>query len=186
MGKVSVCKVSPAFAAPANESRYRLRMSDFALAWELSRSRFVDEVSSLSAAQLRWRLHPAGLSIGQMALHVAGVEVSFGSQLKGSTLDEFEGTLKRCATEGVVNDLPFPVGDDAIEPDLVQRALAAAEAIWRPLIEAAAADIRQGEIKSALGPMISGEGAFARLSFHSAYHQGQAYLMKTTPGFPAA
>lgn len=159
-------------------------MSDYAASWALSRKRFVDEISGLSQAQLNWKLHPAALSIGEMALHVAGVEVSFGSQLSGAALDERGVRLKAAATEGVVNDEPFPFASQEITPDLVRESLEFSESLWKPLITEAKPEIRQKEIKSALGPMITGDGAFARLGFHSAYHQGQAYLTKTTPGFP--
>lgn len=159
-------------------------MSDFETSWALSRKRFIDEISPLSAAQLNWRLHPESLTIGEMAIHIAGVEVSFGSQLAGLELDEFAVRLKLAATEGVVNEQPFPFSVSEITPELVSRLLDYSAKIWAPLIAEAAPDIRSREIKSALGPMISGEGAFARLGFHAAYHQGQAYLMKTAPGFP--
>lgn len=159
-------------------------MSDYAAPWELSRKRFLDEIANLDREQLNWRLHPGVLSIGEMALHVAGVEVSFGTQLSGQALDERTLKLKRAATEGVVDDLPFPFSPDEITPESVADALREARAIWEPLISAATPEVRGSEIKSALGPMITGDGAFARLGFHSAYHQGQAYLVKTAPGFP--
>ncbi len=160
-------------------------MSDFALSWSLSRKRLVDEVEGLDQRQLNWQIHPNCLSIGQMALHVAGVEVSFCSQLSGATLDETGARLKLAATQGVVNDEPFPYSPEEITPELVRKSMAYAESVCGPMIEQASADVREREIKSALGPMISGEGAFARLGFHSGYHQGQAYLIKTAPGFPS-
>lgn len=161
-------------------------MSDFAASWSLSRKRLIDEISGLSQAQLNWRIHPNSLSIGEMVLHVAGVEVSFGSQLTGMALDDTGIRLKRSATEGVVDDAPFPFTEAEITPDLIHNSLEYSRGIWEPIITTATSEIRQKEIKSALGPMISGEGAFARLGFHSAYHQGQAYLIKTAPGFPSA
>lgn len=159
-------------------------MSDFSSSWSLSRKRFLDEITGLNQAQLNWRLHPRALSIGEMAIHVAGVEVSFGSQLLGAELDEQGALLKRSATEGVVNDLSFPVSESDITPESVAEALEYARKLWEPLITTADPEIRQREIVSALGPVITGEGAFARLAFHSAYHQGQAYQIKTAPGFP--
>lgn len=161
-------------------------MSDFALSWSLSRKRLVDEVTGLSAEQLNWKIHPNCLSIGEMAIHVAGVETSFSSQLQGLTLDENAARLKMAATQGVVNDDPFPYTPAEITPEFVSSALALGESMCQSMIEDASTEIRGREIKSALGPMISGEGALARLGFHSAYHQGQAYLIKTAPGFPAA
>ncbi len=159
-------------------------MSDYAAAWELSRKRLVDEIAGLNAEQLNWRLYPGALSIGQMGLHVAGVEIFFSSQLTGAMLDDFSKRLLRCSTEGVVNELPFPYSDEEITPESVSAGLAAGEAAWRPLVTEAAPEIRVGQITSALGPIISGDGAFARLSFHSGYHQGQAFQVKCAPGFP--
>ena len=47
-------------------------------------------------------------------------------------------------------------------------------------------DLRARTLKSALGPIIDGTGAMARLAYHPGYHQGQVYMIKTAPGFPAA
>ncbi len=159
-------------------------MSDFATAWNLSRQRFVDEVKDLRDEQLRWRIHPSSLSIGEMALHVAGVEVSFASQLSGRELDQTGARLKAAATEGVVNDQPFPFPEPEIGAELVVGSLATSHSMLEPLIASPTKEILTKQIKSALGPIITGEGAFARLAFHPAYHQGQAYLIKTSPGFP--
>lgn len=160
-------------------------MTDFAKSWTLSRGRFVAEIKDLNAEQLNWRLYPGALSIGEMALHVAGVEVSFSSQITGTELDEFGAKIKRSATEGVVNDLPFPYESSEIDPALVAKAIELAESLTKRLIEEPTADELEVQLKSALGPMISGEGALARFAFHPAYHQGQAYLIKQAPGFPA-
>ena len=160
-------------------------MSDFSTAWNLSRGRFFDEVKDLSDVQLRWRMHPGSLSIGQMVLHVTGVEVSFASQLSGCELDAGQVRLKAAATQGVVNDEPFPYAENEISAALVAEAFEIAKRLVLPLISQPSPELLSKEIKSALGPMITGEGALARLAFHPAYHQGQAYLMKTSPEFPA-
>lgn len=159
-------------------------MSDFAATWGLSRQRFEDEIAGLDVAQLNWRLYPEMPSIGEMALHVAGVEVSFVSQLLGLDLDEKARRLKSASTEGVVNENPFPYAPDEIDPATVAWALDYARGLVEPVIREAAPAVRSKQIVSALGPVIDGEGAFARLSFHCAYHQGQAYLIKNAPGFP--
>jgi hypothetical protein len=159
-------------------------MSDFAASWLLSRTRFLAEITGLNMEQLNWRIYPGALTIGEMALHVAGVEASFGSQLDGRPLDKRGQKIMRSATEGVVDDQPFPFASAEITPDVVMGTLEYSRAIWEPLITAAEPDVRQKTIKSALGPMISGEGAFARLGFHAGYHQGQAYMIKCAPGFP--
>jgi hypothetical protein len=161
-------------------------MSDFALSWSLSRKRFLDEVAGLSSTQLNYKIHENCLSIGEMALHVAGVEIMFGSQIAGLQLTDFEQRVRRAATEGVVDDLPFPFSREEITPELVDTSLEASRTIWEPLITNPTIELRAVELKSALGPMISGEGAFTRLGFHSAYHQGQAHLIKTSPGFPSS
>jgi len=160
-------------------------MSDFAASWELSRQRFVTEIAGLNQAQLNWKLHPGALSIGQMAIHTAGVEVSFSSQLISSGLTPLQARIKASATEGVVNDLPFPFSDEEITESSVAEILSLAKEMVEPIIKAPTEDALSREIKSALGPVITGYGALARLGFHAAYHQGQAYLLKTSPGFPA-
>lgn len=160
-------------------------MTQFMTSWQLCRGRFVTEVSNLSQEQLNWRLYPGSLTIGEMALHVAGVEISFVSQLTGATLDEMAQRLKRTATEGVVNDLAFPFAPEEITPEFVSQSLSLAESMTRPVIENPSGEILSKELVSALGPVITGEGALARFAFHPGYHQGQAYQIKSAPGFPA-
>jgi uncharacterized protein DUF664 len=159
-------------------------MSEYALAWELSRQRFDDTVAGLSHEQLIWRIHPTALSIGAMSIHLAGVEVSFASQLSGVHLEGRALRLKAAATDGVVNDLEFPFADEEITPELVKDCLKYARDMANSLIHNPSPAIRSKEIKSALGPMITGEGACARLAIHPAYHQGQAYLIRQSPEFP--
>ena len=83
-------------------------MSDFAAPWNISRGRFQDAVQGLNKDQLNWRLHPESLTIGEMAIHVAGVEIFFISQLLGLDLGEFEERVRAASTDGVVNEKPFP------------------------------------------------------------------------------
>jgi hypothetical protein len=160
-------------------------MSDFAVSYRLCRTRFEDAVLDLSAQQLNWRMHPGTLTLGEAALHVAGVEISFLSQLQGETLEGLEARLKAAATDGVVNDKPFPFAPEEITPELVREALARARAKVEAVIDAIPDDLRSKTIVSALGPEIDGTGAFARLAFHPGYHQGQAHLIRTAPGFPS-
>lgn len=159
-------------------------MSDFAASWELSRKRFLDAVLDLNEAQLNWRLHPTALTIGEMAIHVAGVEVFFISQLLDQTLDGMEAKVAKASTEGVVNENPFPFAEVEITPNSVRHALEMADSMTRPVITAPTEEVRAKNITSALGPVIDGTGALARLAFHSGYHQGQAHLIRTAPGFP--
>jgi hypothetical protein len=160
-------------------------MSDFLASWEISRGRFQDAVAGLSAEQLNWRLHPGTLSIGEMAIHVAGVEVSFISQLLDSEPDAFGMRVRAASTDGVVNELPFPFAESEIDPETVERALALGREMAEPVLRGPSPEVRSKRIVSALGPVIDGTGALARLAFHSGYHQGQAHLIKTAPGFPA-
>ena len=160
-------------------------MSDFSTAWALSRSRFLETISDLNDEQLNWKIHPQALSIAESALHVAGVEISFASQLTNSDLTPEGARLKAAATEGIVNDRPFPFTLSEMTQESIQQQMALARAMVEPLVQSAVEHMRTKEIVSALGPVITGEGAFARLAFHAAYHQGQAYLIRTDPRFPA-
>lgn len=159
-------------------------MSDFATSWVLSRGRFVDALDGLNQEQLNWRMHADSLTIGEMALHVAGVEVSFISQLLGLELDSFQRQVKSAATDGVVNDRAFPFASVDITHQTVRDALAMSRELVEPVITSPSDAVRSKQIVSALGPVIDGNGALARLAFHSGYHQGQVHLVRTSPRFP--
>lgn len=159
-------------------------MSDFLAAYQISRTRFEDEVNNLTQQQLNWRMQPDSMTIGEAAMHVAGAEVNFISQLLGTPLDAYGDRLKKAATDGVVNSEPVPFSPEEITPDAVSQALAFGRAMAQPVISAPTDEVRATVIKSVLGPMIDGTGAIARLAFHPAYHQGQVYLMKQSPGYP--
>jgi hypothetical protein len=158
-------------------------MSDFGDTWRLVRGRFDDAVAGLTDDQLRFRMQPDALTLGEMALHVAGVEVSFISQLLGQDLGADMARLKRAATDGVVNDNPFPFASHEIDGGKVIWALDEARAMVAGVIDDPDR-VRAKQIVSALGPVIDGTGAFARLAYHPGYHQGQAHLIKTAPGYP--
>jgi hypothetical protein len=159
-------------------------MSDFAETWSLTRGRFVAAISDLNQEQLNWRLHPDTLTIGEMALHVAGAELSFANQLLEFQPEGLEARLCQAATDGCVNDKPFPFSADEITPELVQQALQIAQDKVGPMIENPE-PYREKTLVSVLGPVINGAGAFARLGYHPGYHQGQVHLLRTAPGFPA-
>lgn len=161
-------------------------MSDFAATWTLIRQRFDDAVQGLSPEQLNWRLHPGALTLGEMAIHVAGVEVSFISQMTGAPTEGDLDRIRRAATDGSVNDLPFPFAPEEITPELVSHALTTARAMVEPIIHNLTDELRAMSVKSALGPIVDGTGAMARIAYHPGYHQGQAYLIRSAPGFPAA
>lgn len=160
-------------------------MSDFLTPWSLSRTRFTEAFAALNQEQIHWRLHPGTLTIAEMVLHVAGVEILFASQLNDQPTEGLAARLRAAATEGVVNDLPFPFSPDEVTPATLREAMDLSRTWIEPLITEASPEIRAKSLVSALGPVITGEGAFARLSFHAAYHQGQIHLLVTAPGFPA-
>ena len=160
-------------------------MSDFHTAWTLSRGRFVAELEGLTHEQLSWRMHPGALTLAEAALHVAGVEVKFGSSLLGAEPEGEMARIAAAATEGVVNDNPFPFSPEEMTSEFVTQALGRAKTLVEPTLLDPTAERREVSMVSALGPVITGEGALARLTFHAAYHQGQAYLIKQAPGFPS-
>ena len=161
-------------------------MSDFNETWSLVRGRFEREIDGLSHEQLSWRIHPRSLTIGEQAMHVAGVEVSFIHQLTGEPLDDFGTRVKASATDGVTNENPFPFSAEELTVENIQRALELGKTLVAKYIDPVPDEVRAKQIKSALGPMIDGTGAFARIAYHPAYHQAQAYMMKTAPEFPGA
>lgn len=161
-------------------------MSDFAETWSLVRGRFDASVLDLSQVQLNWRLHPNTLTLGEMAIHVAGVEVSFISQILGKAVDGDLERIRKAATDGSVNDLPFPFSPEEISPELVRYALDEGRKLVESTIHAITPEVRSAQVKSALGPIVDGTGAFARLAYHPGYHQGQAYMIRSAPGFPSA
>lgn len=160
-------------------------MSDFGITWTLTRGRLIEAFAKLNHAQLNWRLHPKALTIAESALHVAGVEISFAQQLTGVELNELELRIKAAATDGSINDKPFPFSVEEMTPAFVSSCFEIAKTFVEPLIDNPSAEVLAKELAGALGQKITGEGALSRLSMHPAYHQGQAYLIQTAPGFPA-
>lgn len=169
---------------PVHRDKLTREMSDFSTTWELSRGRFVESFQGLTQNQLNYRLYPGSLTIGEMAIHVFGVEVSFTTQLLDLELSEFENRVKLSATEGAVNDNPFPFSPEEITPELVAQSEALGKSFAEKIIYDASDEIRAKSLVSALGPVITGEGALARFSFHPGYHQGQVYLIRQSPDFP--
>lgn len=161
-------------------------MSDFAATYRLTRARFDDSVAGLNHAQLNFRLHPDTLTIGEMALHVAGVEFFVIGQLLEKTFDEPTERLRKCARDGALNDNPFPYSPEEITTELVQWAIIEGRALTEKTMSQITPEMRAKEIISALGPVMDGVGAFARLSFHPGYHHGQIWMIKTSPAYPEA
>ncbi len=160
-------------------------MTDFHDAWALSRGRLLDEIEGLGHEQLSWRLYPGALTIAEAAVHVGGVEAKFGAAIDGLELDPTMDRVRSAATDGVVNDLPFPFSAEEMTPEFVAQVLETSRAIWEPIALDPNSARRAVSLVSALGPVITGDGAMARMTFHAAYHQGQAYQIKNAPGFPA-
>ena len=92
-------------------------MSDFLATYQLTRARFDDAVKGLSQEQLNYRLHPDTLTIGEMALHVAGVEYFVLSQLLDLELAPEQERLRNCARDGALNAKPFPYTAPEGTPD---------------------------------------------------------------------
>lgn len=160
-------------------------MNDFHTTYRLVRGRMIDAVKDLNGEQLKWRLHPASPSISEMVLHVCGVEMSFANQLLGQEVeDEFDRKITSCARDGIVNDNPFPFSDDEQGVELMNRVLDRGIALVGPVIEKASGSVRNKQIESALGPMIDGNGAFARIAYHPGYHTGQIWTYRHHPDFP--
>lgn len=120
-----------------------------------------------------------------MAIHVAGVEIWFVAQLLRQELSEQWMRVAKAATDGSVNALPFPFSPAEITPEWVAECLTEGRRMVEPVITQLTPELRAREIVSALGPVIDGTGAMARLAYHPGYHQGQAYLIKSAPDYPA-
>lgn len=158
-------------------------MTQYFNSWELSRGRFDQCIFGFTTNGLNYRLYPGCLTAGEMAIHVAGVEIFFAGQMLGCTFSEYE-EVSAAARDGVVNDNPFPVPASKITPEYVKSVLDAAREIVLPLLQNPISEQLNVEMVSALGPIISGEGALARFAFHPGYHHGQAYMISQAPGFP--
>lgn len=156
-------------------------MTDLLATYQLSRGRFDQAVLDLNEEQLNWRLHRDALTIGEMALHIAGVEVGYTAQMKDQLAEQDE-KLAQCATEGVVNDNAFPY--DRISPELVKESLGRSKQITEEILSDPE-PYRAAQVQSALGPVIDGTGVCARFAFHPAYHHGQVWLIRTSDGFPS-
>lgn len=159
-------------------------MSDFAATYALTRGRFQDAVLGLTEAQLNFRLLPETLTLGEAAIHVAGVEVWFAAQLRGEALTGELGRLAQAAVDGVI-DGDFPFSREEIVPAKVEWALSEGRKAVEALLADDSPELRSKQIKSALGPMIDGTGALVRLAFHPGYHSGQAHFIKSSPDYPS-
>lgn len=156
------------------------------MTWELTRNRMIAAYKDMNHEQLSFRLFPNTLTIGEMVAHVYGVEISFASQILGAELNELESRLKAAATDGAVNDNPFPFSADELTPEFLAQAEMIALAWSNKVILDPTPEIRNAELVSALGPVITGAGALARLGYHPGYHHAQIYMVSQSPDFPKA
>jgi len=157
--------------------------TDFIASWDLCRGRFDDSIRGLTHEQLNWRLQPNTLTAAESAIHVAGVELWFYGQLMDDLRPEWQ-RIYDSARAGVIDDRPFPFTPEEMTPEFVMGILDQAREIVRPLIENPSAETLAKEMESALGPIVKGHGALARLAFHPGYHHGQIHFLMTAPGFP--
>ncbi|MES1227372.1 MAG: hypothetical protein ABUL72_01800, partial [Armatimonadota bacterium] len=80
---------------------------------------------------------------------------------------------------------PFPFSADEITPARVASALEWTHELVKPHIANPSPEFLSSELVSALGPVITGEGALARFAFHPGYHHGQAYQIQQSPSYPS-
>lgn len=152
-------------------------MTDFLTTYRLTRQRFDDAIRAFPEEHLHRRIAPDTLTTAEMAMHVAGAEVYVLHGLLQKEPTEHERRLIGCAFNGVVNSDPFPFTEQEMTTDFLLATLESSRAYTESVLAAIDDDLRKRQIKSVLGPMIDGDGAFARLCSHPFYHQGQVYLI---------
>lgn len=156
-------------------------MSDAYVTWTLVRDRFDAELAQIPDARLHARLFPGAMTPAEMAAHVAGVEVKFCSGVTRKPLNEDDARIARAASDGVVNENPFPFAPEEMTRERLGAILARGRAWAEPVLSDPTPEIRAAEVVSVLGPVIDGTGVLARLAYHPAYHQAQLYLVRVAP-----
>jgi hypothetical protein len=159
-------------------------VTDFAAIYKISHGRMLQVIEGLSAEQLRWRPHPAALSIFEMFMHVAGGEVFFASRLADRQLSDEERRIESCARDRVINESAFPFSDDEASPELLVKTLERSKAMVQPMMDDPE-PWREKQIETPLGPVDYAQGIFARIAQHPAYHTGQAWIYRNDPRFPS-
>ncbi|MBN8689608.1 MAG: hypothetical protein J0L72_02320 [Armatimonadetes bacterium] len=152
-------------------------MTDFLTTYRLTRQRFDDLVRSFPEQHFHHRIVAETLTMAEMAMHVAGVEIYVITSLLVRETNEWEKRMIGCAFNGVVNNNPFPFSESEMTRESMLNALDEARKLTESVMSSGDDSIRRREIKSVLGPMIDGDGAMARLCAHPFYHQGQGYLI---------
>ncbi len=162
-------------------------MNGFLLIWEFTRERLEQSWADLSPEQLHWRMHPEAMTIAEMLLHIASAEHYMsrrmrGEEPRGSTAD---AKLDRAVTDSFLNDLPYPFTPEEMTQEFIHRTLAKTAAEVRPLLEKLDEEALNRRFTSPLGPEIDGVGGLKRICQHSAYHTGQIWQIRLSPGFPS-
>lgn len=159
-------------------------MTDFAAIYKISHGRMLQAIEGLTDEQLRWRPHPAALSIFEMFMHVAGGEVFFACRLQDLALTDEMKRVESCARDRVINDNPFPFSDSEASQSLLVSTLEKSKALVQPMMDDPE-PWRDRQIETPLGPVDYAQGIFARIAQHPAYHTGQAWVYRFDPRFPS-
>lgn len=162
-------------------------MNGFLLIWEFTRERLEQAWSDLTPEQLHWRMNDEAMTIAEMLLHIASAEHYMGHRMRGedpraTAADE---QLDRAVTDSFLNDLPYPFSKEEMTKEFIHRTLAKTAAEVRPVIEKLDKEMLERRFISPLGPEIDGLGGLQRICQHSAYHTGQIWQIRLSPGFPA-
>ena len=156
-------------------------LSDAYATWTLVRGRFDAELALVPDERLHARLFSGAMTPAEMAAHVAGVEVKFSSGVTGKALEGEDARIARAASDGVVNENPFPFAPEEMGRERLGEMLARGRAWAEPVLADPTPEIRAAQAVSVLGPVIDGTGVLARLAYHPAYHQAQLYLVRVAP-----
>ena len=158
-------------------------MSDLADVWGLTRTRLAASYEDLSDDQLRWRPHEDAHNIGEILYHVAGAEQYWWSRLSQSRagMDErLEGAVK----DGFLREAPSPYSGDDLSVDRIDATLAFTKERILPILVAPSTEQLSMTIESPIGDQITGREGLIRLVQHAAYHTGQIWMIRMSPGFP--
>ena len=158
-------------------------MSDLADVWSFTRVRLAASYEGLSDDQLRWRPHPAAHDIGEILYHIAGAEHYWWARLSGakSGLDE---RLDWAVKDGFLRNAPCPFGNEDISLNKIEAALAFTRERIFPILLAPTVEQLSMQLESPIGDMVSGREGMIRLVQHAAYHTGQIWMIRMSPGFP--
>lgn len=159
-------------------------MWEIAEVWHFTRKRLAQAIEGLDDTQLNFRLFPNAHSIAEYLYHVAGGELYWVHHLGGRPVeDDFESRLLRCITDSFLNELPFPLPQNACTREQVLQALEVTFQLLRPLIENPTPEILKKRVVSPIGDSIDGREALIRIAQHASYHTGQIWLIRMSQGW---